>query len=676
MYPHHKLDWHISRLEQRLAEVPDDTAARLDYAEHCMSRAMFHDGDEPWFNRALTQAKRVLGNDPGNVGAQVIAGLALVGLERLDPATRYLDQALKAHHDRADVHFALGTMHRANDDLHEAVRELEIACRLAPESFEIHHALALVLWGRAKQIGMPKRLIERSQYHTTRALELDPTLTIASELRFHLAMTALQTGRWNEAHKILSLLSEHDRYRDKVRFSLGVASYHLGKYKNAILYLRQHLERHPEDPKVHARIGMAYLQLGEIDKARTACKRTLAVEPHNQEARWTLGCALLEQGQPDEAGSVLKDLLGDAPDHVPAFTELVRLRRGDRKWMEHALRAEVSGYDRLPLQAVLDGPDGQRRVTPRQSTRNRIAILLQALGRERKDATPVVLAAMQLTTDETVRFLLWEAALQFCSEGVAKRVVDHLEEPGVRFDVEVALQLLSVTELVPEPLVTKGLNVGEEDLNRAAVDRHGPAADLRAHRKRIEAERKGARAWQALLLLAVGDRGSEHGRMLLVRWAAEADRDLKLAAQTALALLGDAEATERLRNEARRYRAEPYVDALVAGRTPTSHTATPRPLDEDTDAHCSTCGRRHPEVGHLLGGSDAIVCDRCMTEIATQRRSLAIDDPATGCSLCGKTNTQVRAVYDYQGVFVCSDCVDRSLGLVEREAVDRFFVGL
>ena len=44
--------------------------------------------------------------------------------------------------------------------------------------------------------------------------------------------------------------------------------------------------------------------------------------------------------------------------------------------MRKALRAEVSGFDRLPVQAVLEGPYGERRVTPRAATRNRVAILL------------------------------------------------------------------------------------------------------------------------------------------------------------------------------------------------------------------------------------------------------------------------------------------------------------
>lgn len=409
MYPHHKLDWNLSRLESRLDEAPDDASARLDYAEHCLSKARFHDGGEPWYNRALTQAKRVLGSDANNAGAMVIAGLSLVGLDRLEPASRYLDQALKEAHDRPDVRFALGAMHHAMGDRHQALRELETACRLAPESFEIHHLLAMVLWERARELGTPKRLVERSQYHTTRALELDPTPELHQQLLYHLAMTALHTQRWVDAHKLLTQLVETERYKAKAKYFLGVASYHLGKHKNAILYLRQHLESHPDDPRVHARIGMSYLQLGEVEKARQACNRALAADPGNAEARFTLGCALAEEGLADEAVATFKELLADVPDHVPAFTELVRLRQANRDatWLKRALRSEVSGFDRLPVRAVIEGPEGDRAVTPREATRNRISILLDALGKVEKDAVGPVLGALALTTDESLRFMLW-----------------------------------------------------------------------------------------------------------------------------------------------------------------------------------------------------------------------------------------------------------------------------
>ena len=134
LFPHDKLDWSIRRLEQRLDGSPDDASTRLDYAQHCLSKAWFHDGGEVWFNKALTQARRVLQHDPASPGALVVAGASLVGLDRLEPAQRYLDEALRVAPESATVHLALGAAHDAarrlgapSGDRHQAVREVEMA---------------------------------------------------------------------------------------------------------------------------------------------------------------------------------------------------------------------------------------------------------------------------------------------------------------------------------------------------------------------------------------------------------------------------------------------------------------------------------------------------------------------------------------------------------------------
>ena len=134
MFPHDKLDWHMSRLDKRLETKPDDAGTRLEYAWACLSKAWWHEGGEVWFNNALTQARRILQHDPANTGALVIAGTSLVGLGRLDPGARYLDEASRLSSDRADVHLGLAEMYRQQRDLHQAVREGEIACRLAEDS--------------------------------------------------------------------------------------------------------------------------------------------------------------------------------------------------------------------------------------------------------------------------------------------------------------------------------------------------------------------------------------------------------------------------------------------------------------------------------------------------------------------------------------------------------------
>ena len=60
-----------------------------------------------------------------------------------------------------------------------------------------------------------------------------------------------------------------------------------------------------------------------------------------------------------------------------------------------------------------------------------------------------------------------------------------------------------------------------------------------------------------------------------------------------------------------------------------------------------------------------------MAEVARNRRALAAPDDAA-CHLCGRTHMETRGVYRYHGVDVCTECIDLSIGLMEREDVERF----
>jgi tetratricopeptide (TPR) repeat protein len=686
MFPHQKLDWNLRRLEQHVEDAPEDLSARLELLQATLSRAWFHEGGEVWFNRALTQARRLAQSEPSNPVAQVVAGMALVHLDRAEPATRYLQEALRLAPERADVHVGLGLLHEAENERREAIHAYETACRLAPESWEPHYLLGRILGERALQSGAGQRLLERSQFHVVKALSLDPAPAVVPALLHQLGLTCLRSGRLTNAHQVFLRLLEYDKFKSKARYYVGLSLYHMGKYKNAVLFLRQHLDDHPDNPPVLARIAMAYLHLGEVEKAREACNRALAIDSGDLQARWTLGCALLEEGQAEEAVKIFREILHDAPDHVPAFTELVRLRTvaSDARWLASALRAEVSIHDRLPLADQREIPGSTQHMsrerrrspvigtTPRATTRERIGIVLRALAELDADEVPVILECMNLTTDEGLRFQLWEAGLDAMAARRAKTAIERLKSPGTTYAASAGRDVLALSAVLPEPLLVRGLQIDEEDLKRAAIERHGPARDVQAHRINIERERQEARAWQALLLLSVATRQSRSGRNLLVRWAADADAELADAARAALAMLGDAPAAERLREKARARGSEHLLDGLLAEISPPEVRFHPRPVADGEDVHCTTCGRRAPDVDHLMAGGDAVICDTCMTTIARDRRELATDDPAVTCCLCGRSGLESRAVYVHRGTSVCADCVDHSLGLLEREEVDRY----
>ena len=86
--PHAKLDWTISKLEERTAAQPEDLDARLELGRALLTRGWMHGGGEPDCTAALGLVRRVLQDDPTSVTALVVAGAALVGMERVEAAQK------------------------------------------------------------------------------------------------------------------------------------------------------------------------------------------------------------------------------------------------------------------------------------------------------------------------------------------------------------------------------------------------------------------------------------------------------------------------------------------------------------------------------------------------------------------------------------------------------------
>jgi tetratricopeptide (TPR) repeat protein len=675
MYLHDKLDWHLSRAEARVEAHPDDAAARVQLAQIALSKAWFHDGGEAWFNTSLTHARRVLQADPGSPDALVIAGSALVGLDRPEPALRYLDEAQKRAAERPDLLLALGRLHWSLGERHQAVRALEQACRMAPKSWECHAWLGQVLAERAEDLNHPPRLHERSRFHVTRALELGTSSAYNGPLIHLLAVSCLQSERYEDAHKLFTRLQGIDEFRSRAEFYLGLVAFHLHKYKNAVLHLRRRLNDRPDDPRVHARLAMCFLQLGETDKARESCNRALAADPDHPGAQWTLACAMLEDGQTDDAVKGLRDILAAAPDHMPAFAELVgvRKRAKDRRWLVSALTTEVGHFDKLPLSEIRGRSKGNGTISisPRSVTRRRIDVIINALADLGDRPVEAVIGSMDLATDEGLRFHLWEQAMGLLAERRGHRATRAARRAADQYGALAGRALLAVARHIPEQSIVHGLDLSEEDLRRAAVERHGSAHDLAAHRGHVEQERQQARAWQASLLLALGCRGDKGARNLLVRWASEADPEMSHVANTALTLMGDGVAASATRSYASKNGALPQAERFLRA-IPRNRRPEPPQVVTDDSTSCTTCGRVVPEAKWLYATTDAAACDHCLQELARGRQELLSDDLGCACRLCGRDGLTSSGVFVLRATPICATCLDNGLGWAERDVVDRY----
>ena len=485
LFPHAKLDWSISRLHSDLSARPEDGEVRIELARCVISRGLMHGGGEAACNEALALGRKVLQDDPTSVDALVVCGLSLLGMERTEAAFKYLAQALSIEEDRADLRFALGMLEQQQGELGGAVRHLESACRLAPEAWETHLYLGRSLMALARSRDLAGRLVERAQYHLVRALQLEPTPDQNPGVLKDIGVCCMLTGRFRDAERFFIRLRENSDHAGTARYYLGQVAYALGKYNNAIQHFRQFMREDPDSTEVLARMAMCWFQLGDLNRAREACNQALLVDPEHLEARYALGCTLLEEGDPSEAVRIFRETLKDHPGHMGTYVELVRTRRLSQEtaWLMGALEGEVGAFDRLP-------PGGE--VDARGLTRQRIQAVLDELKEVGPSVIPAILAAIDRTQDEALRFQLWEAACGLVMAAVADAASSRLREPGRHFGLGLGLEALSAAPAIPEPVLTSGLGLSEEDLKRAAVDRHEAAADVGGHRKNLEHERKRA----------------------------------------------------------------------------------------------------------------------------------------------------------------------------------------
>ncbi len=684
LFPHQKLDWALGRLERRVQEVPDDRDVRLELAAARWARTAFHGGAEEDLQAGLAQARHVLSQEPSEPRAHVLAGLALLGLGQRDVAGKHLAEARSLAEDRADVHYALARWHEAATDaegatgpgLAEAISAAEEACRLAPDAWESHALLASLLWalvqahgGPARVASAPERPLPRSTYHAVRALDLSPPASVQPELLFHVGMTSFHAGRLEDANRVLSRLLQHEDLRGRAEYYLGLVHFQMGHFKNAVIYLRKHLEHSGDSARAHARTGLAHLELGELDKARRSCEQAAALDPGDLQSRWTLGCVHVQTGRDDEAMATFREILREAPDHTPAFRELALLhaRRAEVGWLRKALESEAKAYHRVSAQRDEQG------VSPRQATRERVTVVVQALVEVLgAGALEPLLAALDMSNDEGLRMQLWEGALDALSAHQAAHAERQLEHPGMHYSAAGGRQVLALAQVLPADRLVLALQIQDEDLRRQAVERHGPARDVTEHRRAINHERREARAWQALLLLALASQGAENHRELLEQWAAEADPDLGDAARAALVMLGDDDAAVALRKRAHPHGAQNLVDAMVAQvRAPELRTPV-RAADPQEERVCATCGRYTEDVEVMMLGGAMSMCNVCLGEVARGRDKLRIDDPDRTCDLSGRGGWETSDMYRYRGVAVCAEVVEAALGLLEQRAVNQF----
>lgn len=228
--------------------------------------------------------------DGGQVSSSKVEaaiGLALTHRERgdLGKGIEVLQEACKAHAERADVWMLLGIFLKQAGHLQEAEGCLKKSARLDPAQPDVQNNLGN-LYG---QMGKGKQALA----HYRKALELDGNHFEAAN---NLGKFLAARGMLGEAVGILRRLTQKfpDNYR--THSNLGVAFLQNHKPEEAERCLRRALALRKDFPEGYANLGSALVNQNRLEEAVECLDRAIELKPGLAEPHWNKAIVCLRQG--------------------------------------------------------------------------------------------------------------------------------------------------------------------------------------------------------------------------------------------------------------------------------------------------------------------------------------------------------------------------------------------
>jgi Flp pilus assembly protein TadD len=326
------LDAAIAKAQQGRVNVSPDKAVQMAaklYAE-----------------RKLGQAERVcrqiVGARPGNADAHNILGATLQALGRGTEAIAELRIAVKLAPDAPSLHSNLGEVLRQNGEAGEAVKELRRALELDPGNAQALNNLGIIEFDKGN--------FEAAIEHYQRALAIRPAMAealnnLGNVLRMtgdiDGAITAYQDAlmhreNYPEAYNNLGSLLQQDRRFDEAEHALrkaiaqkpgyieahnNLANLFVAKKNDleALRLLGDALKIAPTNSQTLLITARIQLRRGNFPAAEQATRAVLEQQPNNAEALTVLGQVLHETDRYEEAIDVLAKAVESDPGNAEAL---------------------------------------------------------------------------------------------------------------------------------------------------------------------------------------------------------------------------------------------------------------------------------------------------------------------------------------------------------------------
>ena len=310
-----KPDWDgtIAGLRQALAARPE----RAD-AHNALALLLGRKGADS--AQVVAELREAIRLRPDFAEAHNNLGLVLIQAGEDKDGIAALREAVRISPEYAEGHANLGAA-LTPIDAEEAVRELERAVALAPNSVKALFNLA-VAYGASPSHGAPKEIEQ-----LRKVIALSPTFA-----RAHVALgkSLLQSGQVPDAILALQEGARLEPQNGEAHYQLGLALARAGRKEEASAELQKGRDLvGADDRSQNASLNIAErraaLDKGDLEHAVAEFRRAIKLQPDSAEAHRYLGAALEKQGDPAAAAASYRKAVELNPADLAAKQSVERL---------------------------------------------------------------------------------------------------------------------------------------------------------------------------------------------------------------------------------------------------------------------------------------------------------------------------------------------------------------
>ena len=287
---------------EKEAQKSLELGVNADQANLELARALFGQGQ---YQKTLDLAK-ITPNLTGEALAKVLTmrGDAQIGLNQLAPAKESYAAAIQAAPAYFGGYLGQTRVALANNDIVEAMRQVELALKNAPQSAEAYTVKGDLLAAQNKNELAIEAYQSAAKANLNRAIPY-----------FRIANAYLALNKPEEVVKAVQAGQKIDPDTLEGHLLLARNDFQQKKYNEARAHIQTVLRSAPDHLPSILLSGVISVALGESELAEKNLKRVINKLPNNNYARALLATNYLNKGQADQALEVLAPALeGENPD--------------------------------------------------------------------------------------------------------------------------------------------------------------------------------------------------------------------------------------------------------------------------------------------------------------------------------------------------------------------------